>query len=153
MTEITIPNSVTSIGSSAFYYCTGLTTLNFNAENCTTMGSSYYPVFKWCSNLTAVNIGESVKTIPASAFSGCTGLTGVYITDLSAWCGIDFGNATANPLRYAHNLYINNELVTSLVISDDVTSIGDYAFYWCTGLTEVTIPNSVTLIGERAFLS
>ena len=79
LTEVTIPNSVTSIGERAFSGCTGLTTVNFNAENCTTMGTSSYPVFEGCTNLKTLNIGESVKIIPDNAFRECTGLTSVTI--------------------------------------------------------------------------
>jgi len=49
-------------------------------------------------------------------------------------------------------LYLNNKLITDLVIPDGVTSIGQSAFYNCSGLTSVTIPNSVTSIGEYAFV-
>ncbi len=79
LTSVTIPNSVTTIGSSAFSYCDGLTEVNYNAENCTTMGSSSYPVFRGCKSLKTINIGNSVKTIPSYAFSGCDGLTSVTI--------------------------------------------------------------------------
>ena len=85
------------------------------------------------------------------AFSGCSGLTGVYITDIEKWCKILFENDVANPLYYAHNLYLSNKLVTDFVIPDSITSIGAYAFIGCSGLTSVTIPNSVTSIGYSAF--
>ena len=77
LTEVTIGNSVTSIGNSAFRGCAGLTTVNFNATNCTFMGSSNYPVFANCSNLSTLNIGENVTNIPNYAFNGCSGLTTV----------------------------------------------------------------------------
>ena len=123
--SVVIPDSVTSIGSCAFY---------------------------GCSRLTSVTIGNGVQSIGSYAFRGCSGLTGVYITDLAAWCGIAFGDLdTSQPLCYAHNLYLNGELVTDLVIPDSVQSIGSYAFYHCSGLTSVTIPDSVTSIGRFAF--
>ena len=56
----------------------------------------------------------------------------------------------SNPLYYAHNLYLNGELIENLVVPDGVTSIGDWTFAGC-GLTSVTIPDSVTSIGESAF--
>ena len=101
-------------------------------------------------------------------------MTKVNISDIAAWCNISYDNNYANPLSYAHNLYLNNELVTDLKIPDNVVDIGnyafsectsitnieisdnvefisDYAFIGCTGLTSVTIPDSVVFIGIRAF--
>ena len=75
----------------------------------------------------------------------------MYITDIAKWCAIRFGDIDANPLYYAHSLYLNNELVTELVIPEGVTSIGDYAFTGCTSLMRVTIPSSVISIGSSAF--
>ena len=92
-----------------------------------------------------------MTSIGGYAFSGCSGLKEVHITDLAAWCAIEFGVNSANPLYYAHNLYLNDELITDLVIPDGVTSISEYAFRDCSSLTSITIPNSVTSIGIVAF--
>ena len=150
--EVTIPSTlggypVTSIGSSAFSFCTRLTSVTI-PDSVTSIGSS---AFYYCTSLISVTIPDSVTSIGNSAFSFCTRLTGVYITDLEAWCKISFASSDANPLHYAENLYLNNELVTDLVIPDGVTSIGSSAFYNCIGLTSVTIPDSVTSIGSWAF--
>ena len=111
--------------------------------------SGYSPFYK--SLLTSVTIGNSVTCTAKSTFYECSKLKEVHTSDLAAWCGIDFASANANPLCYAKNLYLNDELVTALVIPDNVTNIRDYAFYGCSGLTRITIPNSVTSIGDYAF--
>ena len=118
---MTIPNSVTSIGAQAFSSCHGIT----------------------------VTIPNSVTSIGEGAFSYCW--AAVNITDLEAWCNINFQDATANPWCDHFYLLIDGKEITDLVIPNSVTSIGAQAFYGCFGLKSVTIPNSVTSIGEGAF--
>ncbi len=146
--KIVIPDSVTEIGSSAFEGCSSLTNV--------TIGNGVTNVrkgaFSGCGSLTGINIPASVTEIEESVFNDCESLKGVYITDVAAWCNISFSiNGTSNPLYYAHNLYLNDELVTDLVIPEGVTSIGSTAFGYCTSLTSVTIPDGVKRIGDSAF--
>ena len=72
--------------------------------------------------------GYKVTGIGDSAFWRCSSLTSVYITDIAAWCNIDFENEYSNPLYYADNLYVNNELIKDLVIPEGVTEIPQAAF-------------------------
>ena len=147
LTNITIPDSVTRISDQTFYGCTGLTSVTIG-NGVTSIGRD---AFSGCSGLTSVTIGNGVTSIGDFAFYGCDKLQDIYITDIAAWCNI---SGLGNLMYYGSNnkkLYINNELATSITIPNSVTRIGNYAFSGCTGLTSVTIPNSVTSIGNYAF--
>ena len=173
LTQITIGENVTNVPEYAFKNCTNLSTVYFNAINCTTMGSLSNPVFSGCNSLSNLFIGANVTRIPTYAFRNCTGISSVtipnsvttignwafsncdgltrvnYTGNVAGWCAITFQD---NPLSYAHNLYINNSLVTDLVIPDIVTEIKSYAFVYATCITSVTIPASVISIDSSAFL-
>ena len=140
LTSVTIPNSVTSIGRWAFWGCSGLTTLNFNAIDCQDFEDSYFNgnhVGSFGNSLTTVNIGDSVQRIPAYFVSGCSDLTLVTIpTGVTSIGGWTFSGCSG---------------LTSVTIPTGVTSIEGYTFYGCTGLTSITIPNNITSIGNSAF--
>ena len=198
LTSVTI-NSITLFGKGVFFGCTGELIINskiietdYDNDNrpikSWLLGSEFTKLtigdnitkigkyaFSGCKSLTSVTIPNSVTNIGSDAFGGCNNLKSVYISDLSAWCKIDFkGYTSANPLFYGANLYINGKLATDITIPSDitvlkyavfthcksltsvtipnsVTKIGVCAFYLCSNLTSVTIPNSVTEIGEGAF--
>ncbi len=123
--------TVTSIGNSAFSWCSDLTSVVI-PDGVTSIGNS---AFSYCSGLTSVTIPDSVTSIGNGAFSWCSDLTSVTIPDSVT----SIGN---------HAFFFTG--LTSITIPDGVTSIGNSAFK-CSGLTSVTIPGSVTSIGDSAF--
>ena len=106
-----------------------------------------------CSSLTSVSISGSVTSVSDWAFCNCINLNAVNITDLAAWCEIKFEGNYANPLYYAGNLYINGELATDITIPNSVTTIGNSVFADCSSLTSVNIPEGVITIGFEAFFN
>jgi exosortase/archaeosortase len=108
--------------------------------------------FDECSELTKIEFSSSLKKldIQGNPFAGCSSLNGVYITDVAAWCDVEFENADDNPLYYVRNLYLNGKLVTDLTIPYGVTTINQYAFV-NSSIYTVWIPETVSNIGRDAF--
>jgi len=148
LTSISIPSSVTILGSGAFYDCKNLESVVLN-EGLVTIGSC---AFLNCEKLSSIKIPISVKKIDEFAFVNCKSLNKAIVSDLSAWCAISFINRDSNPIFRSGKLYSDeNTEVKELVIPEEVTSIGNYAFYNCDGITSVTLPSSLTSIGSSAF--
>lgn len=113
--------------------------------------------FKGCTNLTSVTIHPGINKIGEGAFKYCRQLKEVHISDLRAWCQIDFQSTYAvdsNPLNSHASLFVNGESIEEgLRIPESIKSIKPGAFYCCQNLKTLIIPEGVTEIGENAFSS
>ena len=152
-----IPNSVTSIGDSAFYKCEYLTSIHI-PDNVTSIGDG---TFGCCRSLTSIHIPNSVASIGKSAFYKCENLNSIHIPDSVTSIG---SYAFSNCYQKLSSIHIPDNVtsigdgafsecgnLTSIHISDNVTSIGDHAFSSCRSLISIRIPNNVTSIGDYAF--
>ena len=178
LATVSIPASVTSIGDYAFNSCTSLATVSIS-DGVTSIGDG---AFEGCIGLTTVTIPASVTSIGESAFYGCTSLTTVSIPASVTSVGSDaFDNTPWLHDQPAGVVYVgkvaykwmgdaaiatiadgtvsisprafSSAQITSVSIPASVTSIGNLAFNSCQDLTSVIIPASVTSIGDYAFLS
>lgn len=146
--SVVVEAGVTSIGDYAFSSCVEMTTVTIS-NTVTSIGKNAFSTSY--ETLNTVTIPNSVNHIAQDAFEGCTALTNVNISDLAAWCSIDFENNKSNPLYYAQHLYLNSVEITNITIPANITSISKYAFSGFQGLTRVSIPSSVTIINNYAF--
>ena len=169
-------SSITTIGYGAFNGCSSLTSISL-PSGVQTIGSY---AFQSCNSLTSISLPESLQTIGTYAFSGCSGLTSISLPSgvqtigpyafsdckfTEVECSIEGTNyslidgelkittmhqeASGTPEWYSANV---NPLVTSVTFSEsNITTIGTYAFAYCSSLTSISLPSGVTTIGTEAF--
>ena len=146
LTNVILPNSVTSIGDSAFWGCRKLISINI-PKSVTEV--SYY-AFIYCNSLTKFDVDTNHKNFSTS--DDGKSLYNKDKTELIAYPGASGNITILDGVTSIHGGIFNyNSDLTSVVIPDSVTSIDNNAFQRCANLTSVTIPDSVTTIGEGAF--
>ena len=153
--SVTIPESVTSIGKSAFEHCSNLDSLTINGV-ATSMIGAY--AFASCTSLTSLSLVGSFQTIGDSAFVNCgmTSLTiDATITSIEKYAFssrfLTSLSLTGNVQKIGDYAFANCTSLTSLSLTGNVQKIGDHAFDSCSSLYTVTLPKSLTSIGSYAF--
>ena len=145
ITGIVIPEGVTSIGDGAFSYCENLTSVTL-PSTLETLGED---VFNSCDNLTSIEdkSGRFLKTVDGIVYSADGTQIIAVLTSASGEIHIAEGVT-----EISYGLF-NVSGITSIVIPEGVTNIGDWAFGWCDDLTSVTLPSTLETLGESAFAS
>ena len=144
LTSITIPDNVLVIGAYAFCGCSNLTSVIIPNGVTEIRDQAFFG----CSSITAIAIPQNVRLIGERAFGGCTNLTSITVASEN----------TTYDSRYNCNAIIEISSKTLIVgckntkiPSYNVTQIGNNAFYNCSSLTSITIPENITTIGSNAF--
>lgn len=155
LTTVIFGDSVIAIPDRAFESCTGLTNIVI-PNSVTSIG---YLAFWNCSGITSVTIGTSVTSINNRAFENCSALTTLNYNAINCdtmECFVGCNTLTSvvfgdNVAIIPYRAFESCTGLSSITIPNSVTHIGDRAFELCTGISSITIPNSVTNIGDRAF--
>ena len=154
--SVVIPDGVISIGEGAFQFCSSLRSIVI-PDGITCIGEG---AFSNCKSLTDIVIPDSVTSIGNKAFCRCTSLSNIILPDSITCIGKSAFRHCSSLLslvipdgvtRIGDGTFWGCCSLTDIVISNSVTSIGDGAFNGCTSLTNIVIPNSVTSIGDGAF--
>lgn len=147
ITSVTMPQGITTVQNYAFYGFKNLASVTI-PDGVTSVGEQ---AFYNCSSLTSITVPGSLTSIEKNAFEYCSKLKEVHIADMAAWCQIAFDNSSANPLCYAHNLYLNDTKVETMEIPEGVESISQYAFIDATCVKQVVLPKSLSGVAANAF--
>lgn len=168
ISEITIPEHVTSIGGRAFCDCSNLTKVNFEARACESMGSNAGPAFQ-NTQISNVTFGPFVTKIPDRAFQGCNTLTQITIPEDITSIGeaafydcknlttVNFNAEACNSAHKSHGNQVvtafNNPNIKIVNFGPKVHNIPNYIFYGCSGITDLQLSPSTETIGDCAFLN
>ena len=149
--KLVMSPSIKTMKNGVFSTCPSLKEVDFCAQLDSLPAYTFYKN----TSLQKVILPPTIKVIDDNAFRECTALKGIYIQSLDQWLKMKFvndriWNVTSNPLQYAHNLYVNNKLVTDFVFPEGTTAVPD-ALLFGSSVKSITLPQTLKYIGLLAF--
>ena len=160
LASLNLPEGLTTIGPRALRICHSLTDVEIPTSVKTIGESAFYE----CKKMESITFRGPIASIGSSAFDKCDNLMKVHVDDIADWCQMGFSNLKSHPIAvnpiygdYGNTigskgaLYVDGEMVTALVIPDDVEKINDMAFINCEKITSVDFGSGVKVIGKEAF--
>lgn len=164
LSSVSLPSCIEVIGRSAFYGCSSLEEFAIPDS----VKVIYDMAFKNCSNLKILHWGKSVEKVGIrdgsnqytsyeGTFKGCYSLTEIHLYDLSKWCQIQYASYVSNPLYKQGvvgggvKLFLNGEIVDTLLIPNDIDIVRKYTFYGYTWLKSIKFPESDIKVEDNAF--
>ncbi len=170
LTGLDLPSGITSIGSGAFTNCKSITNISLPDKLsviddtvfylCSSLKSIVIPegvtkinsyAFRECSALESITIPTTLRHFGSYAFDRCKALKNIYISDLEKWCSITCDSSGSPMVNTDMTLYLDNKLLTNLVIPDSITCINNDSFLKCSNIQSITIHDNVTTIENSAF--
>ena len=160
MTSVTIPSTMTSIGAKAYYGCPVLSSVTWNAVNCSIETGSDAPFYNRSELITSFTFGDQVQKIPAYLCQYMSNLESVVIPASVTYIGSSvFSNCSKlksvnipDGITYVNNsLFYGCKALPSITLPQSITIINSSAFYGCEGLTSITLHEGITSLGSSAF--
>ena len=139
--SVILPSSLETIGPSAFAACESLDDIPLPDQ----LGGIDSSAFAGCSSLDTINLPSTLRCVRENAFRGCELLCEVNITDLAAFCTIEFENPEANPTFYAEDLTLCGETVEQLVLPATLKKTLPFSFVNCTSIESVHFPAPIEI--------
>lgn len=145
LNAVNLPDSVKKLGSYAFQNCNSLKSINLN--NVEYIDTA---CFVNCTGLTSIDL-SNIKSVYSGGFTTCTSITEVNTNNLVGWCMANFSGYQSTPVYFSKSLKVNGNLITDLIIPEEITKLKNYTFEYCRNIIKVEFPANISSLGDYSF--